>query len=125
MQINDSKENYLEAIGTLTAQNGIVFSIDIANYLGYSKPSVSIAIRELKQMNLVTMDANNAIHLTEAGKIISEQICERRHFFSSLLEQAGIDPCIADHDAHRLMHAISNEGFQKLKQFLFTEILIS
>ena len=116
MQISESKENYLETIYILLKQNNTVLAIDIANYLGYSRASVSAALKELGSMNLIKVGLHKAISLTPAGLELASQIHDRHCFFSDLLENAGIEQNAAENDACKLMHAISTESFLKLKR---------
>lgn len=116
MQMSESKENYLEAIYTLSKQQGTVLAVDIAGYLNVSKPSVSLALKDLVNCDFVKIGLHNAILLTATGTKIAGQIHERRCFFASLLSHNGMDETKAQQDAKRLMHAISEEGFRCLKE---------
>ena len=116
MKIYASGEDYLEAILVLNLQKGIVRSIDIAGHLEVSKASVSHAVALLRQGGFLTMDADHLLHLTDLGREVAEKIYERHCFFKRQLIAAGVDPELADKDACRMEHAISEEAFQKLKQ---------
>ncbi len=118
MHSNESAENYLEAILILSQKLPVVRSIDIANYLGFSKPSVSVAMKNLRQKNLAEVNDAGFITLTEDGKQIAETIYERHTFFSEWLIDIGVDPEIAKEDACRLEHQISKESFDAIKQYI-------
>ncbi|MCL2568827.1 MAG: metal-dependent transcriptional regulator [Oscillospiraceae bacterium] len=121
MKIQESAENYLEAIFILKQRKGYVRSIDIATELGYSKPSVSRAVKLLRENDYITVADDGAIHLTEAGQTIAEQMYERHTFLSEFLMKLGLDEKTAFEDACRIEHAISKETFERLKAFLETK----
>ena len=116
MKIQESAENYLEAIHVLTLQNGQVRSIDVAHYTGFSKPSISRAVGLLRDNGYVTIDQNGLLGLTEAGLKIAETIYERHTVLTDLLTRLGVPPEIAAEDACRIEHVISPETFEKLKE---------
>lgn len=115
MKIQESAENYLEAILVLKNKNGLVRSIDIAQHLEFTKPSVSRAMSLLRQNNYITMDKEGWIELTEAGREIAERIYERHRLITDWLTHLGVDPEIAAADACRMEHVISEESFEKIK----------
>ena len=115
MKIQESAENYLETILVLKKKNGVVRSIDIANDLGVSKPSVSVAMKNLREKNHITVTKEGFIYLTDTGRQIAEMIYERHELISGWLIQLGVDPETAVSDACRMEHAISDESFVKLK----------
>ena len=115
MKIQESAENYLEAILVLKNKNGLVRSIDIAQHLEFTKPSVSRAMSLLRQNNYITMDKEGWIELTEAGREIAERIYERHRLITDWLTRLGVDPEIAAADACRMEHVISEESFEKIK----------
>ena len=117
MNIHESGEMYLEAILVLTRQNGHVRSIDVSEYLGYSKPSVSRAMGILRSGELITVDKDGGITLTGAGKEIAEKIYERHTLLSRILMKLGVSEEVATADACKLEHAISDESFQAIKRF--------
>ncbi len=117
MKIYESAEDYLETILMLKSRLGIVRSIDIVNELGYSKPSVSVAMKKLRENALITVDSSGHIELTEEGTAIAEGIFERHQFFADVLTRIGVDPDVAKDDACKLEHHLSDESFQKLKLF--------
>jgi len=118
MKIQESAENYLEAIFTLKNKKGYVRSIDIARDLGYSKPSVSRAMKLLRENNYITMDEDGTIHLTESGAQIAESMYERHTLLARFLKDLGVTEDVAFEDACRIEHVISQETFDKLKQFI-------
>ena len=116
MKIQESAENYLETILVLQKRNGNVRSIDIANELGYSKPSVSVAMKNLRLGGYIRVDPEGSIHLLDDGRAIAEKICERHTLLSEWLTNMGVDPEIAAEDACRIEHVISAETFDALKR---------
>ena len=117
MSVHESGEMYLEAILVLSKKNGFVRSIDVSEYLGYSKPSVSRAVGILKSGNYITMDKDGSLALTETGKAIAEKIFERHTMLSKLLIKLGVSEETAAEDACRLEHAISDESFEALQRY--------
>lgn len=117
MSVHESGEMYLEAILVLTKKNGYVRSIDVSEYLGYSKPSVSRAMGILRTGEYIHVDKDGAITLTESGKAIAEMIYERHTVLSKLLMRMGVSEETATADACKLEHAISNESFQAIKRY--------
>ncbi|HIY52986.1 MAG TPA: metal-dependent transcriptional regulator [Candidatus Agathobaculum merdavium] len=116
MKIQESAENYLEAILVLTQRNGQVRSIDVAHYTGFSKPSISRAVGLLRDNGYVSIDQNGLLCLTEAGLKIAETIYERHTVLTELLTMLGVSPETAAEDACRIEHVISTETFEKLKE---------
>ena len=96
---------------------GMVRSVDVARHLGVSKPSVCHAVAVLQERELLAMDGDHFLHLTEQGRIIAEKIYERHRFFTDRLIEAGVDPktAEAEADACRIEHVISEETFRRLK----------
>ena len=117
MNIHESGEDYLETILKLQEKNGRVRSIDIARELQYSKPSVSRAMSILKERGLIEIE-ERAISLTEDGKEIAENIYSRHQFLQRFLEDLGVDERTAEDDACRMEHVLSEESYQRLKQFI-------
>lgn len=117
MSVHESGEMYLEAILVLTKKNGYVRSIDVSEYLGYSKPSVSRAMGILRNGGYITVDKDGAITLTDSGGEIAEKIFERHTLLSKLLMHLGVTEETAVSDACKLEHAISDESFQAIKRF--------
>ena len=118
MKIQESAENYLEAILILKQNKGSVRSIDIAHYLNFSKPSVSIAMKNLRNSELITVDSDGFISLTDAGHEIAETIFERHTVLSNMLITLGVPADIAAEDACRMEHVISPESFRAIKDHL-------
>ena len=116
MKIQESAENYLEAILILMQKNGQVRSIDVAHYTGFSKPSISRAVGLLRDNGYVSIDQNGLLGLTEAGLKIAETIYERHTVLTDLLTKLGVSPETAAEDACRIEHVISAETFDKLKE---------
>ena len=115
MQIHESAENYLETILVLRYRKGSVRSIDIATELGFSKPSVSIAMKNLRENGYIAVDDSGNITLLEKGRQIAEMIYERHTLLQDWLITLGVDPKIAAEDACRIEHVISAESFQAIK----------
>lgn len=117
MKIQESAENYLETILILQQRNGSVRSIDIANELGFSKPSISIAMRNLRENNYISVDKSGLISLLPPGKEIAERMYERHTLLTHCLTSLGVSPDIAAEDACRIEHVISAESFEAIKVF--------
>ena len=114
-KLHASGEDYLEAILVLQKQKGMVHSVDMARHMGVSKPSVCHAVATLKNGGFLTMDDGFFLHLTNIGREVAEQIYEKHRFFTERLIAAGVDPEIAEADACRIEHVISEESFRRLK----------
>lgn len=117
MKVQESAENYLEAILVLQHQKGSVRSIDVAHFTGFSKPSISRAVGLLRDNGYVSIDENGLLYLTDSGREIAETIYERHTLLSELLVEIGVTPEIATQDACRIEHVISAETFDKIKDF--------
>lgn len=117
MKILESAEDYLEAILVLQRRTGSVRSIDIASELGYSKPSVSVAMKRLRESGHIVMDANGIITLTDAGQQVATRIYERHTLLTSALIDLGVNEQTARQDACRLEHDLSAESFACIKKF--------
>ena len=117
MSVHESGEMYLEAILVLSQKNSFVRSVDVGEYLGYSKPSVSRAMGILRRENYIHMDKDGAITLTEEGRRIAEMIYERHTLLSELLIRLGVSEETAAADACKMEHAISDESFQAIKRY--------
>ena len=125
MRIHESAENYLETILVLSMQKNSVRSVDIAIEMGFSKPSVSIAMKKLRESGYVEIDDGGGIHLTSAGRSIAEAVYERHTLIAGWLESIGVDKQTAVEDACRIEHDISNESFEKIKEYLISTGVIS
>ncbi len=115
MSVHESGEMYLEAILVLSKRSGHVRSIDVSEYLGYSKPSVSRAMGILRAGEYILMDRDGSLTLTDAGRAIAEKIYERHTVLSQLLIRLGVSEATAAADACKIEHAISDESFQAIK----------
>ncbi len=116
--VNESAENYLETILILSKRLPVVRSVDIANELNYKKSSVSIAMKNLREKNHITVTDAGFIYLTDEGKRIAEMIYERHEFLSAFLEGLGVSPEVAAEDACKIEHVISQESFEAMKRSL-------
>ena len=116
MKIQESAEDYLEAILILKNERGLVHSIDVARHLNYSKPSVSRAVKLLREDGKLTMDESGTLELTDKGREIAERIYERHRLLTLWLTELGVSEAQAAEDACRVEHDISAETFQKLKE---------
>ena len=115
MRLQESGEMYLESIYVLSQKGGNVRSIDISEYMGYSKPSVSRAVSLLKNGGYIVMDKDNFISLTESGLEIAQKIYERHTVLTAMLVRMGVSEETASEDACRMEHAISDETFEAIK----------
>lgn len=118
MANTESSENYLETILILSRQLPVVRAVDIAAELGYKKSSVSIAMKNLREKQYITVTDAGYIYLTDSGKEIAEMIYERHEFISSWLESMGVPSEIAVGDACRMEHVISKESFEAIKKYV-------
>lgn len=115
MNIHESAENYLEAILIIKNEKGSVRSIDIANHLNFSKPSVSVAMKNLRENGYISIDPDGSIYLEESGRKIAEKIYECHTLLSDWLTRLGVPRDIATEDACRIEHVISEESFSAIK----------
>ena len=118
MGIHESGEMYLDTIYVLHNQKGHVRSIDISEYMRYSKPSVSRAMGLLKNAGYINMEKDGSNTLTDTGLSIAQKIFERHTILTQLLVNLGVNPQVASEDACKLEHAISDESFNAIKRFL-------
>ena len=118
MRLQESGEMYLESIYRLSQKSNAVRSVDISEYMGYSKPSVSRAVNLLKSGGYIVMDEENFITLTDAGREIAEKIYSRHTVLTELLTRLGVSAETAAEDACRMEHTISDETFEALKAHL-------
>ncbi|MBQ2695712.1 MAG: metal-dependent transcriptional regulator, partial [Clostridia bacterium] len=116
MQIKESAENYLEAILMIQNKKGNVRSIDVANELSFTKPSVSVAMKSFREEGYITVDENGSIFLTEKGRQIAERVYERHRIIAKALTALGVDEETALEDSCKIEHDISNQTFEKLKE---------
>ena len=113
--LNESAENYLETILILSQKLPVVRSVDIANELGFKKSSVSVAMKNLRNRDLIVMSDNGHISLTPEGQAMAETVYERHSLLSGWLIELGVDREIATADACKMEHDISQESFEKIK----------
>lgn len=116
MEVHEAAEMYLETILVLKNRLRLVRSIDVANEMGYSKPTISIAMKKFRQEGLVTVDESGFINLTEAGRDIAERIYERHQVLTHILVSLGVSQDHAEEDACKIEHDISDETFAALKK---------
>ena len=119
MKIHESAENYLETILILQKRLGRVRSIDIANKLEFTKPSVSIAMKNLRENGYINMDLNGHITLTEAGREVAERIYERHTVITNILMALGVDSETAQADACKIEDDISQKSFECMKKHFY------
>lgn len=115
MKIHESAENYLETILMLQQRKGSVRAIDIANELEFSKPSVSVAMKNLRTNGYIEVDKSGQIRLLPAGLEIAEHVLEKHKLLTSFLVALGVNAGVAAEDACRIEHVLSNESFDALK----------
>ena len=118
MIIKESAENYLESILVIKSDKGHVRSIDIANDLGVSKPSVSVAMKNFREEGYITVDPDGFIDLTDKGLTIAKRVYERHQIISEALMALGVSRKTALDDSCKIEHVISEESFSKIKEFL-------
>ncbi len=114
---NESAENYLETILILSHKLPVVRSVDIANYMDFKKSSVSIAMKNLREKNHITMTDAGYIYLTESGMHIAEMIYERHQVITQIFEALGVDPDTSEKDACKIEHIISEDTFDAIKNY--------
>ena len=116
--VNESSENYLETILLLSKKLPVVRAVDIANEMDFKKPSVSIAMKNLRERDQITVSEQGFIYLTESGKEIAEMIYERHRLISSWFTKLGVPEDIAVQDACKIEHVISRESFEAVKNYV-------
>jgi len=117
MEIKESAENYLETILVLSNKNGSVRSIDIANEMNFTKASISVAMKRLRESKYISVDTDGSITLTEKGKKIAEMVYERHQLIAKLLIALGVDEETAYKDSCKIEHDLSQESFEKIKEY--------
>ena len=115
MNHNESIEDYLETILILSEQKPVVRSIDIANETGFKKPSISVAVKNMKARGYITVSEEGYISFTEEGKALAEKVYERHKFFRSWLTSLGVDYETANDDACKIEHVISEKTFNAIR----------
>ena len=118
MRIKESAENYLETILIIKNKKGHVRSIDIATELGFTKPSVSVAMKNFREEGYITIDNDGGISLTEKGLLIAEHVYERHQVIARVLMTLGVDEDIAYEDSCKIEHDIRDQTFEKIKAYL-------
>lgn len=122
MKIQESAENYLEAILILNERIGRVRSIDVANELGFSRPSISTAMKQFRENGYINVDAMGYITLTDAGLQIAERVYQRHRTLRKLLMAIGVEATIAHEDACKLEHVLSEESYERICEYYKTHI---
>lgn len=117
MQIKESAENYLEAILAIKTRTGSVRSIDVANHLNVSKPSVSVAMKSFREEGYILVDSDGEITLTEKGMEIAKKIFDRHELIANVLMYLGVSEETAFLDSCKIEHDLSNETYEKIKAF--------
>ena len=118
MRIQESGEMYLESIHVLLQKKSAVRSVDVSEYMGYSKPSVSRAVGLLKNGGYILVDKDGYITLTQEGLAIANKIYQRHTLISNLLVHLGVAPEVAAEDACKIEHAISDESFEAIRKYV-------
>lgn len=118
MSLQESGEMYLESIYVLSKKGGVVRSIDVCEYMGYSKPSVSRAVGLLKKGGYITVDGDGHLSLTELGLDVANKIYERHTILTECLVKLGVDRDTAAEDACKIEHVISDASFDAIKRFI-------
>lgn len=116
MAVSEAIENYLETIYILSQQQNEVHAVDICTYLSYSRPTVSIVLRQMRENDLVTVNEDNHIYLTDKGLAIATRIYERHTLLSQMLMNLGVSKEVALHDACKIEHDLSDETFEAIKR---------
>ena len=117
MNLLESGEDYLEAILMLSTKQKDVHAIDVANELNFSKPSVSIALKKLKEGGYIDIDEHNHLHLTDSGMEVAQKIYERHILLTQILIELGVDSEDAAKDACKLEHDLTTQSFQAIKNY--------
>jgi len=118
LKLGKSSEDYLKAILIIQKEKGEVRSVDLARYMGFSKPSISHAVKVLREGGFLSIDGDGFLHLTVQGKEVAENIYEKHQFFTMHLIEVGVNPVQAEADACMMEHCISEESFQKIREVI-------
>ncbi len=121
MRLQESGQMYLETIYVLSKKGSSVRSVDVGEYMGYSKPSVSRAVSLLREGGYVVMDKDGFLHLTDAGLEVAEKMYERHTMLTEFLVRLGVDREIASEDACKIEHDLSDQSFEAIKRFATDE----
>ncbi|MBQ7950449.1 MAG: metal-dependent transcriptional regulator [Clostridia bacterium] len=119
MNIKESAQNYLETILILHKKNGSVRSIDVANYMNYTKASISVAMKHLRESDYIAIAADGKITLTPSGREIAEMLYERHQVIADILIALGVNEKTAYEDSCKIEHDLSEESFEKIKECLY------
>jgi len=122
VHLQESGEMYLETIYILSKKISTVRSLDVAEYMGYSKPSISRAVKLLKDGGYITVDADGYIALTDVGEDVALKIFERHTLLTDMLVRLGVDPEVASEDACKMEHVISDDSFEAIKRYVAENI---
>lgn len=122
MRITEATENYMEAILVLGEKNGIVRSVDVANHLGFSKPTISQYMKQFVQQGLVEIDPDGHITLTDAGRRVAEHTLEKHQIIAKVFMAMGVSEQNALEDACKVEHDLSEETFHCIKEFYISHI---
>ena len=122
MSLLESGENYLEAILMITERKKDVHAIDVVNELKFSKPSVSIMLKKLRDNGYIIIDENNHLHLTDEGMKIATKIYERHKILTAILKELGVSDEIAEEDACKIEHDLSDETWDKVRLYYKNKI---
>lgn len=117
MQIKESAENYLETILILSKRQGAVRSIDVANEMSFTKASISIAMKKLREEEYIIVEADGTIRLTEKGNDIATKVYERHQLIAEILMSLGVSEQTAYEDSCKIEHDLSKESFDKIKEY--------
>ena len=115
---SESREDYIESILILMRERGAVRIIDIANHFGYSRPSISRAVGLLRKEELITVDDSGYIELTPHGMELAKKVYSRHRTLIKFLEKLGVSPEVAENDACRIEHILSQESMDRIKDFI-------
>ena len=118
MNRNESREDYLEAILVLSLKQESVKSIDIANHLSFSKPSVSVAMKKLREENLIVMEKDGSIILTDEGRNIADKTYEKHRVLTNFFISLGVEPALAEDEACSIEHILTDDTFARFKKYL-------
>jgi len=118
MKVLESAENYLEAILMIREEKGMVRAIDIVNHLGFSKPSVSVAMKKLRESGYISMAADGLITLNESGLEVARKVYGRHKAITQMFILLGVDPEQAAEDACKVEHDLSNETYDRIREFV-------
>lgn len=121
MSLLESGENYLESILVLSLRQKEIHAIDIVNYLGYSKPSVSIMLKKLKEAGYIIIDGASHIFLTDSGLEVANKIYNRHKLLKDFLISIGVSEAVAEDDACKIEHDLSDETIEAIKKILVKE----